>query len=113
MTHTAQTADRSYIRPDFATSSAAGHAILRSNIGYQEKEASEYAASPQKESSAATLNNSTRELVESLFEVEVKTNAPLKVLEVKQRLQSSSATVHLPVDDEAFMKQITTSRMAA
>lgn len=35
MTHSEKTADRSYIRPDQAKVAAAGHAILKSNIGYR------------------------------------------------------------------------------
>lgn len=34
MTHTEKTAERAYIRPDAATIAAAGHAVLKLNIGY-------------------------------------------------------------------------------
>lgn len=34
MTHTEKTAERPYIRPDAATIAAAGHAVLKLNIGY-------------------------------------------------------------------------------
>lgn len=35
MTHSEKTSNRSYIRPDQAKVAAAGHAILKSNIGYR------------------------------------------------------------------------------
>lgn len=38
MTHSERTADRSYIRPDQAKVAAAGHALLKTNIGYQESD---------------------------------------------------------------------------
>ena len=41
MTHTEQTANRNYIRPDQTKVAAAGHAILKANIGYVESDDSD------------------------------------------------------------------------
>ena len=58
MTHTEQTADRNYIRPDQAKIAAAGHSILKTNISYIESDDSEQGIEEKSEYYCKLINDS-------------------------------------------------------
>lgn len=99
MTHTEKTAERSYIRPDAATIAAAGHAVLKSNIGYRESDDSDV------ESTNKTLSEEDRTLLEELFSLEINSNKPLVSKEVAKKMQESVGLLHLTKDPRK-MKQV-------
>ena len=76
MTHTEKTAERPYIRPDAATIAAAGHAMLKLNIGYCKSDDSDV------EGTNKTLSEEDHALLEELFSLEIDSNKPLVSKEV-------------------------------
>lgn len=76
MTHTERTAEHPYIRPDAATIAAAGHAVLKSNIGYCKSDDSNV------EGTNKTLSEEDHALLEELFNLEISSNKPLVTKEV-------------------------------
>ena len=76
MTHTERTAERPYVRPDAATIAAAGHAVLKLNIGYCKSDDSDV------EGTNKTLSEEDHALLEELFSLEIDSNKPLVSKEV-------------------------------
>lgn len=76
MTHTEQTAERPYIRPDAATIAAAGHAVLKLNIGYCKSDEGDV------EGTNKTLSEEDHALLEELFSLGINSNKPLVSKEV-------------------------------
>ena len=71
-----KTAERPYIRPDAATIAAAGHAMLKSNIGYCKSDDSNV------EGTNKTLSEEDHALLEEFFYLEISSNKPLVSKEV-------------------------------
>ena len=129
MTHSERTADRSYIRPDQAKVAAAGHALLKSNIGYRESDDEEgdelmdvdkgcevggYEQMDVDEGDVDEVVEADKEEIDEvedtllldLFNSEISSNVTLTQDLVTSKISKNTALGHLDLTNKTLVKKI-------